>query len=86
MFGRNPLFVSEHPLCFVLGSSGLSVLLYTSNLMKIRGLSFSWKRAVGITAARQKISRKTGMPTTRQGLERKVGKLVLDAIFGKKKR
>ena len=51
--------------------------------MKIRGLSFSWKRAVGITAAKQKISRKTGIPTTKQGLERKVGKMVLDAIFGK---
>lgn len=53
--------------------------------MKIRGLSFSWKRALGVTAAKQKISRKTGIPTTKQGLERKVGKMVLDAIFGKKR-
>lgn len=53
--------------------------------MKIRGLSFSFKRAVGITAAKQKISRKTGISTTKQGLERKVGKMVLDAIFGKKR-
>lgn len=52
--------------------------------MKIPGLSFSWKRAVGITAAKQKISRATGIPTTRQGLERKVGAAVLGAIFGKR--
>ncbi|MDE6809662.1 MAG: hypothetical protein K2J42_06195 [Muribaculaceae bacterium] len=56
--------------------------------MKIPGLSFSWKRAVGLTAAKQKISRTTGIPMSRTGLERKVGALILDAIFGsgKKKR
>lgn len=52
--------------------------------MKIPGLSFSLKRAVGITAVKQKIARKTGIPTTRQGLERKVGKAVISALFGKK--
>lgn len=56
--------------------------------MKIPGLSFSLKRAVGITAAKQKFARATGIPTTRGGLERKVGRLVLGALFGstKKKR
>ncbi len=54
--------------------------------MKIPGLSFSWKRAVGITKAKQKIARATGIPTTRQGLERKVGALVIGAIIGKKKK
>ncbi len=56
--------------------------------MKIPGLSFSWKRAVGITAAKRKFARATGIPTSRQGLERKVGSLVLGLIFGsgKKKR
>lgn len=53
--------------------------------MKIPGLSFSLKRAVGITAVKQKVARKTGMPTTKQGLERKVGRMVLVALFGKKK-
>jgi len=52
--------------------------------MKIPGLSFSLKRAVGITAVKQKIARKTGIPTTMQGLERKVGKAVISALFGKK--
>lgn len=56
--------------------------------MKIPGLSFSWKRAVGLTAAKQKISRTTGISMSRTGLERKVGALILGAIFGsgKKKR
>ncbi len=53
--------------------------------MKIPGLSFSLKRAVGISAVKQKVARKTGIPTTRQGLERKVGKMVIGVIFGKKK-
>lgn len=51
--------------------------------MKIPGLSFSLKRAVGITAAKQKIARKTGIPATRQGLERKVGRMILKGLFGK---
>ena len=57
-----------------------------SPYMKIPGLSFSLKRALGISAAKQKISRATGIPTTRGGLERKVGRMVLNAVFGKKKK
>lgn len=53
--------------------------------MKIPGLSFSLKRALGITAMKQKISRKTGIPTTRQGLERKIGGAIIKGIFGKKR-
>lgn len=40
---------------------------------KIPGVSFSWKRAVGVTSAKQKIARKTGIPTTKQGRQRKIG-------------
>lgn len=53
--------------------------------MKIPGLSFSWKRAVGITAVKQKIARLTGIPTTKQGVERKIGGMLLKAVFGKKR-
>ena len=53
---------------------------------KIPGVSFSWKRAVGITQAKQKLARKTGIPTTRQGLERKIGKTLMNTITGKKRR
>ncbi len=50
--------------------------------MKIPGLSFSWKRAVGITAAKQKIARATGIPLTKQGRQRKVGSLVINLLTG----
>ena len=48
--------------------------------LKIPGVSFSWKRAFGITQAKQKFARKTGIPTTKAGLERKVGKAVMDML------
>ena len=54
--------------------------------MKIPGLSFSLRRAVGITAAKQKISRSTGIPLTKGGWEHKVGRIVINAIVGKKKK
>lgn len=47
------------------------------------GFSFSLKRALGISAAKQKISRKTGIPTTKQGLERKIGGAILKAFIKK---
>lgn len=45
--------------------------------MKIPGISFSWKRALGITRIKQQISRETGIPTSKTGLERKIGKTLL---------
>ena len=54
--------------------------------MKIPGVTFSLKRAVGVTKVKQKISRSTGIPLTRQGLERKIGSAVLKAVTGKKRR
>lgn len=52
--------------------------------MKIPGLTFSLKRAVGITAVKQKIAKKTGIPLTKQGLQRKIGGTIMKTIFGKK--
>ncbi|MCD8289879.1 MAG: hypothetical protein LUC91_00065 [Prevotella sp.] len=49
----------------------------------IPGLSFSWKRALGISRARTNFARKTGIPTTRAGMERKIGNTILKALFGK---
>lgn len=51
----------------------------------ILGLSFSLKRALGITQAKQKFARKTGIPTSKAGIERKVGNAILNILFGKKK-
>ena len=41
----------------------------------IPGLSFSWKRALGLTSAKRKIAKATGIPTTKQGRRAKVGRL-----------
>ena len=51
---------------------------------KIPGFSFSWKRALGITRLRQNIARKTGVPTSKSGVERKIGSAILNLLFGKK--
>jgi hypothetical protein len=37
---------------------------------------FSWKRAVGISAAKARLSRRIGIPLTRSGRQRKLGRLV----------
>jgi hypothetical protein len=54
----------------------------------IPGMSFSWKRALGITGAKQRFARRTGIPTSRTGMERKVGSsilgLLLSLFIGKK--
>ena len=42
----------------------------------IPGLSFSWKRALGITAAKQRIARATGIPTTKAGRQQKIGRML----------
>lgn len=53
--------------------------------MKIPGLSFSLKRAIGVTAIKQKVAKATGIPTTKMGLERKIGGAILKIVTGKKK-
>jgi len=46
------------------------------------GFSFSWKRALGITSAKQKFARETGIPTTKSGMERKIGATVVNLLIG----
>ena len=52
----------------------------------MKGLSFSLKRAVGISGLKAKVANKTGIPTTKQGVERKIGQAVISAITGKKRK
>ena len=49
----------------------------------IPGLSFSLKRALGLTQAKQRISRTTGIPMSKAGLERKIGNIILRSLFKK---
>lgn len=41
----------------------------------IPGLTFSWKRALGVTKAKRKVAKFTGIPTTKQGRRNKFAKL-----------
>ena len=52
----------------------------------MKGLSFSLKRAVGISGLKTKVARATSIPTTKQGLERKVGQAVLRTHTGGRKK
>lgn len=54
-------------------------------LFGIPGLSFSWKRALGLTGLRLKASHAIGVPTTKQGFERRVGAWLLGLLFGSNK-
>lgn len=47
------------------------------------GLSWSWKRAIGISALKGSVARTTGIPTTSSGRERKLERLLL-RLFGLK--
>lgn len=47
------------------------------------GFSFSLNRLLGITTVKSKFARRTGIPTTKGGLERKVGRSLLNMLFKK---
>lgn len=51
--------------------------------LKIPGVSFSLNRALGITQAKQKFAHEMGIPTSKAGLERKIGSTILKMLFGK---
>lgn len=42
----------------------------------IPGLSFSTNKALGITSAKKKVAKATGIPTTKSGRRAKAGKLL----------
>lgn len=47
---------------------------------------FSWKRALGITSAKRKIAKATGIPTTKAGRKRKAQNMLWKGVFGTPKR
>jgi hypothetical protein len=44
------------------------------------GLSFSLSRAIGLSAAKGRLSRRIGIPLTQSGRERKIGRAVIRGI------
>ncbi|CAM3811882.1 hypothetical protein FLBR109950_02730 [Flavobacterium branchiophilum] len=47
------------------------------------GFSFSLSRLLGITGVKQRFARKTGIPTSKTGIERKIGSLIIRSLFKK---
>lgn len=43
---------------------------------------FSWKTLLGITSMKQKVSRATGIPMSKSGMEAKLGRLLVKAVKG----
>lgn len=48
----------------------------------IPGLSFSWKRALGVTSAKRKFSQATGIPATKAGRRRKIRRMASGGCLG----
>ena len=44
---------------------------------------FSWKRALGITNAKRKVAKATGIPTTKAGRKRKAQNILWKLFFKK---
>jgi hypothetical protein len=52
--------------------------------MGVFGFSFSWERALGITNAKQKFAKSTGVPTSEARIERKLGSFLTKQLLGRK--
>lgn len=52
----------------------------TRSTSHIPGLSFSWRRAIGLSALEGKVSRATGIPMTRSGREKKMGHIFVHLL------
>lgn len=50
----------------------------------MKTFGFSWKRALGITNAKRKIAKATGIPTTKQGRKNKRNAKIVKTLFGLK--
>jgi hypothetical protein len=48
------------------------------------GFSFSLNRLLGITSVKQSFARQTSVPTTKGGVEQKLGSFIIKSLFGKK--
>lgn len=46
----------------------------------IPGTSFSPRRALGVDVLKRSIAKATGIPTTKQGLERKIGRTIIKGV------
>ena len=63
--------------------SQIGIFKMSKKSTPIPGLSFSWKRALGISQAKQRLARETGIPMSKNGLERKIGSSIIKKLLGK---
>lgn len=47
-----------------------------------KGVTFSWKRLLGLDQIKRNIAKQTGIPMTKAGVERKIGSAVIALIVG----
>lgn len=52
--------------------------------IRIPGVSFSLKRALGVTKLKRAFTKRTGIPTTRSGIERKIGGFIFKSLLKNK--
>lgn len=52
--------------------------------IRIPGGSFSLRRALGIDKLKRRIARETGIPTTKSGQEKKIGRTIVKLIIKQK--
>ena len=52
----------------------------TGGSKKKKSNSFSWSKLLGYTGIKQKISRKTGIPFSKAGRDRKIGAMITNGI------
>ena len=50
---------------------------------KKKGFSFSISRLIGLAGLKNSVAKKTGIPLTKEGLFRKIGRFFWRVIFGK---
>ena len=48
---------------------------------KIPGVSFSWRRAVGVTKIKRRFTSATGIPTTKSKKKKKIGAAVAGVVL-----
>ena len=57
-----------------------SQIISHMKIFGIPGTSFSPRRALGVDVLKRSIAKATGIPTTKQGLERKIGRTVIKGV------
>ena len=57
-----------------------SQIISHMKIFGIPGTSFSPRRALGVDVLKRSIAKATGIPTTKQGLERKIGRTIIKGV------